>query len=297
MLLSDLELLEFSKKGFFPLPNEMEESYIERMASLKSLFFGYEELSKELSEADSDQWLNDDLVDHSLAPLKELGDIDLKHIKVWCSDKDLSFFHLAGLMEVTRKGGEHFPLIQIKTPFLNSKSYLGYSRDEVLQHEVLHFLRYGFESCYEEFFSYKISKSPLRRFVGPFFSSSNFAKYTVICSVLSLGVFSLMTYLDYYFLEFFYFLTSLVLFYFIGALWKFYLFNRLLRRLTKHFQSENKAFSFAFRLSNSYFSHFLHTCPGSWGLILEKDKSLYGRWLNQVYLDYFKGAGDDELHL
>lgn len=63
--------------------------------------------------------------------------------------------------------------LQLNKAFEKKRSYLGYSREEVIAHELVHVVRGHFEEpIFEEILAYQTSSSPFRRFLGPLFRTS-----------------------------------------------------------------------------------------------------------------------------
>ncbi|MCP4177436.1 MAG: hypothetical protein GY756_06700 [bacterium] len=83
--------------------------------------------------------------------------------------KHLGFF--AGGCSVNYNTGLSFFLL--KNSFFKKKKWLFYTRNELLSHELCHIAREPLQDKYfEEFFAYKISTSPLRKYLGNCFQSA-----------------------------------------------------------------------------------------------------------------------------
>lgn len=62
--------------------------------------------------------------------------------------------------------------IQLRAAFEKKGRFLGYTKDEIIQHETVHAIRSAFEEpVYEEILAYMTSPKKWRRFVGPLFRS------------------------------------------------------------------------------------------------------------------------------
>ena len=63
--------------------------------------------------------------------------------------------------------------LQLRKAFETHTRYLGYSREEIVAHELVHVVRHHFEEpIFEEILAYQTSPSFLRRYFGPIFRSS-----------------------------------------------------------------------------------------------------------------------------
>jgi len=84
--------------------------------------------------------------------------------------------------------GEKIPLIQLRKGFKKGR-FLFYSRDEVLNHEILHALRVAFnEPRFEEILAYEHSASRWRQFLGPLFRKPSHALFFISLILISLVV-------------------------------------------------------------------------------------------------------------
>lgn len=142
-MLTDQELQQFYKQGFIVYPEEDEESFLQRVKSAATT------LEKSLI-------------------LKKIFSIDSVQVELSYSNRGLSFLEGGALFLTTP------PRLQLRHHFQKNKRYLGlYSKEEVVAHELVHYMRAGFEEpLFEEFLAYQTSKSRLRRFLGPILRSS-----------------------------------------------------------------------------------------------------------------------------
>jgi hypothetical protein len=97
--------------------------------------------------------------------IKQLFDIDPDWVEVIYDNQGLQVWE-GGCTWIE----EDQITVQLRKRFLNKESYLGYSRDEIIAHELVHVVRGAFkEPVYEEILAYQTSSSALRRFLGPLF--------------------------------------------------------------------------------------------------------------------------------
>ncbi|MEZ5315232.1 MAG: hypothetical protein R3E91_03355 [Chlamydiales bacterium] len=91
----------------------------------------------------------------------------------------------------------HQYLLQLRKVFQKKSFYLGYSREEIFAHELVHIIRGGFkEPIFEEILAYQTSRSRFRRFFGPFFRSSRESLFFVTSLWLT-GLIALLTPYEY----------------------------------------------------------------------------------------------------
>ena len=62
---------------------------------------------------------------------------------------------------------EYFSVMLLRNAFRKHRRFLNYTRDELLAHELCHSVRQSLmEITLEEYFAYRTSKSPIRRYLG-----------------------------------------------------------------------------------------------------------------------------------
>lgn len=157
-------LLLYNKKGIFPYPNELKESFFKKI----------DRTSLNVEECDKEKF--------SYQKLKDLFDISPNWAKVEFTSKGLRFWE-AGALEIN-KNEYH---LKLNPRFKKKRAYLGlYDQSEVLMHELVHLGRKDFnEPKYEEVFAYQTSKG-LRKLLGPLFQSPNESIVLFALSILSL---------------------------------------------------------------------------------------------------------------
>ena len=99
-----------------------------------------------------------------MKPLKVFG-LYLDGIEIRYSNKGLRFWE-AGCTWM-----EDPPVLQLRKVFETKERYLGLiSKQELIEHEAVHALRFKYdEPRFEEVLAYQTSRSPFRRYFGPFF--------------------------------------------------------------------------------------------------------------------------------
>lgn len=147
-MLTDQELIAFFTCGFLVYPDEEEDAFLQR-------------------------------VRQAVAPpihspiLKKIFAIESVAAPLCYSDAGLSFLE-AGALFLGDK-----PYIQLRQFFQTKDHYLGlYTKEEILAHELIHYMRAGFEEpIFEEFIAYQTSANGVRKTLGPLLRSSSEVVY------------------------------------------------------------------------------------------------------------------------
>ncbi len=151
------KLLDLNKRGLIHAPDESDEGFFKRCRTAS--FAGSSPPSR-------------------LA--KSLYDIDPDWVYMIYDNKGLHFWEGA----CTWKKQDHITL-QLNKAFECKESYLGYSKEEVIAHELVHVVRGHFEEpVFEEILAYQSSPSPLRRLCAPLFRSPKESAFFVISLVV-----------------------------------------------------------------------------------------------------------------
>ncbi|MCP5505457.1 MAG: hypothetical protein H7A38_01065 [Chlamydiales bacterium] len=175
-MLSKEELKALGEEGFVAAPGESEEVFVKRVDILKEVAKNPGRL---LSGKIFETWEGD--VSHVLRA-------NPKWIPLIYSNHKLPLWQGAVLWIFGEKGKEQFPIIQMRKGFRKGK-ILFYSQKEVLNHELLHAIRMGFdEPRFEEILAYSHSSSKIRRFFGPLFRTPNQAIVFLVLILLSIAL-------------------------------------------------------------------------------------------------------------
>ena len=166
------KLLELDRAGFLPAPGESADAFFARVAAVET---AENELREELAQKreavvfDSIRISADDAIPPEI--VEEAGDL---------TDRLYGFRtrHVPGFF-LTRGVGllwggcmigdtvEPLAVFLIRGAFRNRRRWLLYRRDELLAHELCHSMRQPLhDQELEEFFAYRTSPSPLRRYLG-----------------------------------------------------------------------------------------------------------------------------------
>lgn len=158
-MISDEELLCFSKEGFWPGPDEPEADFLQRVAA-----------TKKQARALSQEAISEKTIIEASTLTEALFDFSCFNIPCFYLDKGLSLWEGAALW-IDEADGVSTPHIQLKRKFKKG-SYLCYKEKEVVAHEMFHAARIAYqEPKYEEILAYKTSKNSLRRSLGPLFQT------------------------------------------------------------------------------------------------------------------------------
>jgi hypothetical protein len=172
--ISEKQFLEWNSRGIVPGPGESEIEYIVRAEyclNLKSQIV--KDLEKEAPFTKSPP-ASQSYLKEALRKTKELFDIAPDWTPLFFSDYELTPWH-GGSAWIFQSGKDspRGALLQLRRAFYASTTYLKiYHRDEFIAHELAHVGRMKFEEPdFEEFFAYRTSKSPFRRWFGPIVKS------------------------------------------------------------------------------------------------------------------------------
>jgi len=160
----DKELLEYNRKGIFPLPGETEEIYRARAKSMPTF------------------------ADPGISIIEKLYDIKPSWVPVKYSNERLHFWEGAASFAEEDKIS-----IELRREFATHARYLRFwKKEDILAHEYVHAVRFPLESeKYEEFFAYFLSfyhHVPVRAFLGPLFLADYEVKIFLLTLLLPLMV-------------------------------------------------------------------------------------------------------------
>lgn len=106
----------------------------------------------------------------ALAAVEKAYGVRPAWVPVYVSSQGLSLWQ-GGASWILQLAEPDVPVVVIQ---LRRRLWGLYSRQELLQHELVHAGRVAFEEpAFEEFFAYRLSNSRLRRFLGPVFQTPN----------------------------------------------------------------------------------------------------------------------------
>lgn len=158
----------YFRLGFLPFLKESEQDFCQRCEvrlENQKKFVAY------LKENETDKLVEPHYFEPVLSHMEALWKIRPTWPLALFSRQSMSPFHLGALCAQEFNGKDIF-FIQLHPRLEKHATYWGYQRDFILLHETIHLLREGLDSGrFEEFVAYDTDPNPLRRFLGPFFSS------------------------------------------------------------------------------------------------------------------------------
>ncbi|MFA5250004.1 MAG: hypothetical protein WC371_01160 [Parachlamydiales bacterium] len=182
-MLGDQELLELNDQGFVPGPSEDEASFLKRVELTRLLSKNPEAVLAQPNAVLSDEWqkklpfrLKEKLKKPDLSwvncQLMHLYGFYAESFPAYFSNEKLAFFEGAATFTVPVQN--HFlPLLQLRKELKGGAFWAFYKLEEILAHELVHFLRSAFqEAVFEEHFAYLTSQKILRRYFGPLLRST-----------------------------------------------------------------------------------------------------------------------------
>lgn len=157
--------------GFLPFPKESEEEYRKRAENLIQRHDRFRNFIRNTSTNNSGDVLVENY--HLEGPLSYFHAF-WKIRPTWpvtlFSKLGMSFFHLGGLC-CQEFENEPIYFVQIHSRMQRTDKFLGYQRDLIIAHEMIHLLREGLDmGTFEEFIAYDTDPYFFRRAFGPFFS-------------------------------------------------------------------------------------------------------------------------------
>lgn len=252
-MLSDKNLLEKNKRGLIHGPDESDNAFISRCKAAKS----GESLT--CTRASS------------------LFDIDPDWIEMRYSDEHLRMWE-GGCTWI----GPDEVSIQLRKAFEKKRRYLGYAKEEILDHELVHVVRNGFEEpIFEEVLAYQTSLSRIRRFAGPFFRSSRESTFFVIALCLA----PLSTLLEFYQLPVYAAIFSLIVVGTVRLIRTHRVFSQARRQVEKSVGRE-RALAVMLRLTDREIIRFSKMEGEQIRAHALKMSRTQPRW-RQIYLSYF----------
>ncbi|HCE42998.1 MAG TPA: hypothetical protein DET40_05585 [Lentisphaeria bacterium] len=188
-------LAEADSKGFLMAPGEDAESYRKRLLVMDE---SYSEVEKELCSSDSYNIFGEFTIDTSkrISPeiLGEAAELTQRYygfnidwVPGFFLSKSLGV--LWGGCAISFPDQNQLSIFIIRANFAKKKRWLFYRRDELLAHELCHVARVPVrDRTFEELFAYRLSPSPLRRYMGNCFRHDYDAILFILPVFLLLGM-------------------------------------------------------------------------------------------------------------
>ena len=166
------QLLKLDHAGFIPAPGMSREDFLQQTENILQTHRRFDEVLESSGSADifnlvtvhPDERIDPELVDEAARQTEELYGFSVRHVPG---------FHLTKAVGLLWGGcmlsdpDEHFSVMLLRNAFRKRRRFLNYTRDELLAHELCHSARQSLmETSLEEYFAYRTSRSPLRRYLG-----------------------------------------------------------------------------------------------------------------------------------
>ncbi len=248
------QLLEWNRRGLIHAPDETDETFFQRCQEAAPI----EQPPRS-----------------TLA--QQLFDIDPDWIGVAYENKGLHIWEGG----CTWTGGSQVTL-QLNKAFLSREFYFGYTRDEILAHELVHAVRGAFEEpIFEEILAYQTSHSWLRRCLGPLFRSSK----EVIFLITSLILYAIAALSDFFHIPLLISLTTLLAYGLMRLFTAHLSFYRARKKLTKITNRKN-VLPILLRLTDREIVRFSKMKPAEITTYAQKMAKTTLRW-QQIFSAYF----------
>ncbi|MBF0197690.1 MAG: hypothetical protein HQL32_08260 [Planctomycetes bacterium] len=170
--ITEAQYSDLNAMGFFPSKEESRDSFFERVKhsldwseKLKNEDFRFEESKYILPQQNR---LSSEELEAAGLHAKKAYNLLPSWIPAYYLNQGLPL--LTGGMAIhfrSEKEGPWFSFFQLKEVFKNKKKWILYTAEEIVSHEMCHISRGPLHSTrYEENLAYKISSSPVRRYLG-----------------------------------------------------------------------------------------------------------------------------------
>ncbi len=174
--LTDKELIAANRQGLIAGPNETDEQFKKRLCRCQG--------SKDAALVQS-SWFQ-----KALDGVEHLYHIRPDWVEVCFSNRGLCPWHGGGTVLWEDEDHHKHLYIQLRKVFAKSeRSFWGYTRTELLAHELVHAGRMAFEEeRFEEMLAYRVSRWSLRRYLGPLIKKKWEAMLLIGVLLLIVGV-------------------------------------------------------------------------------------------------------------
>ncbi|HEY4831176.1 MAG TPA: hypothetical protein VIH61_01250, partial [Waddliaceae bacterium] len=208
---------------------------------------------------------------------KRLFDIDPDWVWMTFDNKGLHFWE-GGCTWVKR---DHITL-QLNKAFQKKPSYFGYSREEVIAHELVHVARSNFEEpIFEEILAYQTSSSSFRRFCAPLFRTAKESLFFMI----TLAAFFAAAFFDIFQKTVIAGVLCLVTGGSLRLFWAQRTFSRTQKKLSKIVKKEH-VLAVMLRLTDREIIRFSKMCTDEITVYATKMTKIQLRW-QQIHAAYF----------
>lgn len=173
MISDDVQTLAgLDARGFLIGPDESTGEFLARVGRIRALYADFDaELEKNGSaelfgifKVRSSDRIAPEILQEAALKTDELYGFALEYVPGFYLQRGMGVFW-GGCMLGDPESG--FSVFMLRAAFRNRKRFLNYHREELLAHELCHVARQSMsETALEEFFAYRTSTAPLRRYLG-----------------------------------------------------------------------------------------------------------------------------------
>lgn len=166
---------DWNNQGLFPGPGEEEEAFSRRVAFCHTLRTHLKEAVESQLPFEEEDSQSAEILEEALPLTQSLYGIAPRWVPLFFGNHQLAPWHggCAWIFQLNAQAPTS-AFLQLRAKFRHSPTLLKiYHRDELVAHELAHVGRMLYqEPQFEEFFAYKSSPSPWRRWLGPIVESS-----------------------------------------------------------------------------------------------------------------------------
>ena len=166
------ELLRLDQAGFLPAPGMSEEEFIGTANKILETHRRFDEALEQNGSAEifdiatvtPQDRIAPEIIDEAAGITEKLYGFSVRHVPGFYLTRAVGLLW-GGCM--LGDPDEHFSVMLLRDAFKKRRRFLNYTRDELLAHELCHSARQSLaEISLEEYFAYRGSSSPIRRYLG-----------------------------------------------------------------------------------------------------------------------------------
>lgn len=170
-------LVDLDSRGFLAGAGESMGEFLARVGRIKTLYAEFDAALQENGGAEvfgvfkvtAADRIAPELLQEAAAITNELYGFAVQHVPGFYLQRGMGIFWGGCMLGDSESG---FSVFMLREAFRKRKKFLNYRRDELLAHELCHTARQSMnEPELEEYFAYRTSASPLRRYLGNCFIS------------------------------------------------------------------------------------------------------------------------------
>ncbi len=165
-------LLKLDHAGFVPAPGMTMEEFLQQTEKILETHRRFDEALETDGSADifntvtvhPEERIAPELVEEIAGVTEDLYGFAVRHVPGFYLTRAVGLLWGGCMLS---DPDEHFSVMLLRNAFRKHRRFLNYTRDELLAHELCHSVRQSLtEITLEEYFAYRTSKSPVRRYLG-----------------------------------------------------------------------------------------------------------------------------------